>query len=250
MSGKRRKRRGTGGAGRVRILLVDDHPVVRQGLTQLLAQEGDMIVCGEAETAAEAMKAVEATRPRLAVVDISLKEGTGLDLVKDLRARHPDVAVLVFSMHDESVYAERALRAGARGYVMKIRPPAVLVGALKEVLSGGIHLSPEMSQSLLLRLANNSSAPGRSRIESLSNREVDVLRMLGDGLTTRQIAQKLHRSPKTIDSHRENIKRKLNCRNVAELLREAVRWASLFKLEPPTSGEGTGETPSGPPPVP
>ena len=213
---------------RKRILLVDDHPIVRQGLAQLIEQEPDMTVCAEAETPAEAMRAVAASRPAAAVVDLSLKAGSGLDLIKDMHAGHPDVLVLVFSMYDESAYAERALRAGARGYVMKGRAPGTVVAALRQILSGGTYVSPEVSSEILLKLSAHPAAR-TFELTSLTDRELEVFRMLGEGRSTSQIARQLHRSKKTINSHCENIKRKLNCKTSIALLQEATRWLASTK---------------------
>jgi DNA-binding NarL/FixJ family response regulator len=213
---------------RKRILLVDDHPIVRQGLAQLIGQEPDMIVCGEAETPAEAMKALVATQPAAAVVDLSLKAGSGLDLIKDIRASHPDVLMLVFSMYDESAYAERSLRAGARGYVMKGRAPGTVVAALRQILSGGAYVSPEVSSEILLKLAAGPAAR-TFEVPSLTDRELEIFRMLGEGRGTRQIARQLHRSQKTVNSHCENIKKKLNCKSSIALLQEATRWLASSK---------------------
>jgi DNA-binding NarL/FixJ family response regulator len=187
-----------------------------------------MTVCAEAETPAEAMKAMVATKPAAAVVDLSLKAGSGLDLIKDIRAAHPDVLVLVFSMYDESAYAERALRAGARGYVMKGRAPGTVVAALREILSGGTYVSPEVSSEILLKLAAGPTTR-TFEVTSLTDREMEIFRMLGEGRTTSQIARQLHRSKKTINSHRENIKRKLNCKTSIALLQEATRWLASSK---------------------
>lgn len=207
-----------------RVLVVDDHPIVREGLTVLINQEPNMEVCGGAESAPEALQKMDETDPDAVIVDLSLKEGSGLELIKDIKSRSPDTPMLVLSMREETVFAERALRAGARGYVMKEAASANLITALRKVLDGGIYLSDRMAQSLLMKVAG-ASAPGvPADVECLTDREIDIFRMLGSGMTTREIAAKLHRSAKTIESHRENMKRKLNCRNASELLHHAVRW--------------------------
>ena len=206
------------------ILIVDDHPIVREGLTLLINHEPGMEVCGGAESAAQARAQLDQFRPDAAIVDLSLKEGNGLELIKDIKVRYPELPVLVLSMRDESVFAERALRAGARGYVMKEAASANLITALKKILAGEIYLSESMSQSLLMKIAGASPADAGSEVECLTDRELEIFRMLGSGMTTRHIADRLHRSVKTVESHRENIKRKLSCRNAAELVQHAVRW--------------------------
>jgi DNA-binding NarL/FixJ family response regulator len=205
-----------------RVFIVDDHPVIYEGLARLIGNEPDMTVCGGAEGASAARAKLGESRPDAVVVDLALKEGTGLELIKDLHARYPDLPVLVLSMRDESVFAERALRAGARGYVMKEAAGVSLIGALKTVLKGNIYLSDSLSRRLLTRLSKTAQC--RNEIECLTDRELEVFGLLGHGLTTRQIAEKLGRSVKTVESHRENIKRKLGCRNAAELVQRAVRW--------------------------
>ena len=207
-----------------RILVVDDHPIVREGLIKLLDLEGDLKVVGEAETAAEARKAAEQLKPDLVVLDITLREGNGLDLLKDLRLRCPKAAVLVLSMHDETVYAERVLKAGARGYLMKDQARGNVVAAIRKVLSGEVYLSPRMSQQVLSKVAAGAAPAGGTPVDALSDRELEVFRLLGEGHTTRQVAQELHRSIRTIDAHRENIKRKLNLSSAAELIKRAVLW--------------------------
>ncbi|MEA3367308.1 MAG: response regulator transcription factor, partial [Planctomycetota bacterium] len=212
-------------AGPARVLIVDDHPVVRRGLAQVLGGTDDLAFCGEAETAADALQAVAETGPDVAVVDLTLKGKGGLELVKDLHARHPDLPVLVLSMHDESLYAERALRAGARGYIMKDGWMEEVVRALRQVLAGRVYLSERMTSRLLGRLTGGGAADGQSPISTLTDRELEVFEMIGQGLATREIADRLHLSVKTVDTHRENIKRKLNLSSATELYRHAFLWA-------------------------
>ncbi len=207
-----------------RILIVDDHPIVREGLIKLIELEGDLAVVGEAETAAEARKAAEQLKPDLVILDITLREGNGLDLLKDLRVRCPKTAVLVLSMHDESIYAERVLKAGARGYLMKDQARGNVVAALRKVLAGEVYLSPHMAQQVLSRVTTGAAPAGGSPLDALSDRELEVFRLLGRGLSTRQVAHELHRSIRTIDAHRENIKRKLRLSSAAELVQRAVLW--------------------------
>ena len=222
VSSKTSKRRS---AGPARVLIVDDHPVVRRGLAQVLGGTDDLAFCGEAETAADALHAVAETGPDVAVVDLTLKGKGGLELVKDLHARHPGLPVLVLSMHDESLYAERALRAGARGYIMKDGRMEDVVGALRPVLAGRVYLSERMTSRLLGRLTGSGPEDGRSPISTLTDRELEVFEMIGQGLATREIADGLHLSVKTVDTHRENIKRKLNLSSATELYRHAFLWA-------------------------
>ena len=209
---------------RARVLIVDDHPVVRRGLAQVLGGTDDLEFCGEAETAADALQAVVDIGPDVAVVDLALKGKGGLELVKDLHARHPDLPVLVLSMHDESLYAERALRAGARGYIMKDGRMEQVVQALRDVLAGRVYLSQRMTSRLLGRLTGGGAANGESPISALTDRELEVFEMIGRGLATRDIADGLHLSVKTVDTHRENIKRKLNLATATELHRHAFLW--------------------------
>ncbi len=209
---------------RKRVLIVDDHPVVRRGLAQVLDGTPDLEACGEAETAADAIKAVAEHQPDVAVVDLTLKGKGGLELVKDLHTRHPNLPVLVLSMHDESLYAERALRAGARGYIMKDGRMDDVVTALRQVFDGRVYLSQHMTSRLLGRMTGGGGGDGESPISALTDRELEVFEMIGRGLATRDIADGLHLSVKTVDTHRENIKRKLNLSSATELYRHAFLW--------------------------
>lgn len=208
---------------RKRLLILDDHPMMREGLAQLINNESDLSVCGEAGTGREALTLVEKVRPQLVLADISLPDTNGLEIIKDMHALHPGLAVLVISMHEESIYAERALRAGARGYIMKQEGGKKLMEAIRRVLGGQIYVSEKMSASLLESLAGQS-AKGKSPIGQLSDREFEVLQLLGQGKGTREIAEQLHLSVKTVDAHRANIKRKLALKTGPELVRYAVRW--------------------------
>ena len=210
---------------RRRILVVDDHPMMREGLRQLIASEPDLEVCCEAEDAATALRSIEEHHADLAIVDISLKESSGLELIKDLRIRRPVLPVLVLSMHDESLYAERVLRAGGQGYLMKHEGGEKIMAAIRHVLSGRIYLSEKMSDRLLGQLAGKRAAPAAGpSVERLTDREFEVFQLIGGGRTTRQIAEKLHVSVKTVEAHRVNIKQKLNLATAPELIRFAVRW--------------------------
>jgi DNA-binding NarL/FixJ family response regulator len=206
-----------------KILLVDDHPLVRRGLADLIAGEPDLEVCGQASDVAEALEEVERTHPDLVVIDLTLKGGHGIDLIEKIKARSGQVRMLVSSMHDEMLFAERVLRAGAMGYVTKQESPETLLGAVRQVLRGEVYLSARMTSRLLHRVAAGGP-PQESPLEILSNRELQVFEMIGQGLTTLQIARRLELSPKTIETHREKIKQKLNLKNSAELSRRAVQW--------------------------
>ena len=209
---------------KITVLLVDDHPIVRQGLKQLLEAEDDMIVCGEAETASEALRVAGETTPDMALVDLSLKNGSGLELIKDLKIRHPQIGVLVLSMHDETVYAERALRAGALGYIMKEKAPNRVIQALRTIHKGEVYLSETMAATVLKRVAGGASTLSGQLVSALSDRELEVFDLIGQGLPTRDIAERLHLSAKTIETHRENIKKKLCLKNSSELLQQAIQW--------------------------
>jgi DNA-binding NarL/FixJ family response regulator len=219
---KRRTARGRD--GRSRVLLVDDHPIVREGLARVIDQEADLVVCGTAVNSREALTAVEQSKPDIAVVDVSLDGSHGIDLVKDLKVRHPDLAVVMLSMHDETLYAERALRAGAKGYVMKREPPQRLLQALRKVLQGGLCFSEDVTARMLERVSRAQSKEVPLPLERLSDRELEVLELIGNGHTTRQIADELHVSMKTVQAHREHLKEKLELPDATSLARYAVHW--------------------------
>lgn len=206
-----------------RILLVDDHAIVRDGFAEVIKTHPDLTVCGEAESAAEAIAAVERLKPDLVVVDLSLQGGSGLDLLKNLKTLHPLMRMLVLSMHDEALYAERALRAGALGYVMKRQDSATLLRAIREVLDGRIFLSAAMRDQLLQKVVGGTRAAESDAVK-FTDREIEVLQLIGEGRTTRQIAQKLQLSISTVETHRAHIKKKLNVGNGPELIRAAVEW--------------------------
>jgi DNA-binding NarL/FixJ family response regulator len=207
-----------------RVLIVDDHPFMRRGLAQTINDQPGLEVCGEAGSVAEALKMMESCSPHLAVVDISLGAESGIELIQAIRERWPSVKVLVSSMHDETLFAERALRAGALGFVNKGEPPAVFVAALQRVSSGQIYLSERMTNRMLDQVLTDKLEANRSPIETLSNRELEVFEMIGKGMSTKQIAARLGLSPKTIETYREHIKQKLNLANATELTRNAVQW--------------------------
>ncbi|MHC4557040.1 MAG: response regulator transcription factor [Planctomycetota bacterium] len=211
------------------ILIVDDHPIVRQGLAELVNHENDLVVCGQAEDAHQAMKAIKELKPNMAVVDISLKETSGMELIKDINAQYPNLPVLALSMHDESLYAERALRAGAKGYIMKAEATENVITAIRKILSGEIYLSDKMSARMMRKLVGRATEISTSPIELLSDRELEVFNLIGKGYGTRQISERLHLSIKTIETYRAHIKDKLNLADAAELLRYAVQWVNSYR---------------------
>ena len=208
-----------------RVFLVDDHAMFRDGMRQLIEREPDLTVCGDVADADEAMREIREKKPDLVIADISLSGTTGIDLIKNIKAEFDDLPVLVVSMHEESLYAERALRAGAMGYVMKQEPAKTVKVAIRKVLGGDIHLSDKMSATMLAKfmLGTRTNQPV-SRIETLSDRELEVFRMLGEGKATRQIAEELNLTIATINSFRNRIKEKLDLKNSTELILHAVQW--------------------------
>jgi DNA-binding NarL/FixJ family response regulator len=216
---------------KARILVVDDHSIVREGLMRVIDAAPDLMVCAQAEDAARALGLVRKAKPDLAVVDLALVGQGGLELIKDLKARHPHLPVLVHSMHDESLYAERCLRAGAKGYVMKQAPTERLLQGIRSVLQGEIFLSEGLTKQLLRRLASGPKAtdPGGNPADRLSDRELEVFELLGRGRSTKEIAASLHLSDKTIQTHREHIKGKLGLTSAVTLVRRAVQWVELQK---------------------
>ncbi|MBX3471738.1 MAG: response regulator transcription factor [Planctomycetes bacterium] len=213
------------GGPRRRVLLVDDHPIVRQGLAALIDQQPDLQVCGQAESAAEALRLISTTHPDVALVDLSLKGTSGLELLKDLRIRHPELPTIVVTMHAESLYAERVLRAGARGFVAKQEATEKVLTAIHRVLNGELYVSSETTERMLRRVVGGGGSGPATPEELLSDRELQVFQLLGMGRATRQIAKELHLSIKTIETYRANIKKKLNLNDGLELLQHAVRWA-------------------------
>lgn len=209
---------------RQRVLIVDDHPIFRQGLAQLINMEANLLVCGEADKPSEVFEAVASCCPDIVLVDVSLQEGDGIELVKDLKARFPKLPTLLLSMHDESLYAERGILAGARGYVAKKEPSDVVIGAIRRVLAGEMHMSDRVSRRILERTLTSRQAPAASPVEKLSDRELQVFRLVGEGSSTARIARQLHLSVSTIESYRTILKRKLGLKNAVELVRYAVNW--------------------------
>jgi DNA-binding NarL/FixJ family response regulator len=213
-------------AKKTRILIVDDHPMTRAGLVHLINHQPEMVVDGEAEDAAQALDLLASKRPDLMLIDITLPGKSGLELIKDVKAMHPDLPMLVLSMHDESLYADRVLRAGARGYITKHEGGDKLMGAIRHVLSGRIYVSESMSAHILEIFSGGQTGIDRSSIQKLSDREFEVFEALGEGLSSHEIAKKLHLSAKTVDAHRANIKTKLKINTTAELISFSARWAA------------------------
>ena len=206
----------------IRILIVDDHPMMREGLRTLISREHDLAICGEAETAGQALEAVANLKPDLVLADISLPGRNGIELIKDIRSLQPAVLILVISMHDESLYAERVLRAGARGYIMKQESGPTMMQTIRQVLAGRIYLSGKMSARILENITGKRAKA--SPIERLSDREFEVFQLIGRGKSTVQIAEELHLSTKTVEAHRAQVKAKLDLRTMPELISFASRW--------------------------
>ena len=211
---------------RSRVFLVDDHPMMRAGLAGLIQSQADLEVVGEASDAPSALQGIMAARPDLVLTDLTLPGRSGLELIKDLQAQRPEVPILVLSMHDELVYAERVLRAGGRGYVMKESGGERLMAAIREVLSGRVSVSPRMASVLLDSLSGPRSRTGTSPIAKLSDREFEVFQRIGQGLPPREIAAELGISLKTVDVHRANLKSKLSLAHMSDLVRHAVQWVN------------------------
>jgi len=211
-------------ARKYRIFLVDDHPLVREGLANLINGQHDLIVCGQAEDSAGALTGIAKTRPDVALVDISLKNESGLELVKNLESQFPLVALIVLSMHDEALYAERALRAGARGYVMKRESTKSVLASIRRVMEGGVYVSERVVNSMARRFSSSPKGAESSPVERLSDRELEIFRLLGQGRTTAQIAEDLHLSLKTVQAYCARAKEKFGVSSLGELLRAAIRW--------------------------
>lgn len=212
------------------VFVVDDHPIVREGLAQMINREADLAVCGEAEEMHSALQMINASRPDILIVDISLNGPDGLDLLKNIRSKDPSLPVLILSMHDESIYAERALRAGANGYIMKQEATENVLVALRRILNREIYVSSRVASKMLQQFVGGSSSLARhSPVDDLSDRELEVLRLMGDGHATRQIAEELHLSVKTVESYQAHLKEKLSLRNLRELVQYAVQWAITEK---------------------
>lgn len=212
-----------------RVLLVDDHPIVRQGLALLIDREPDLCVCGEAEGAHTAFHAIETLRPDLVVLDISLSGPDGLDVLKEIRMKTENLPVLILSMHDESIYAERAMRAGANGYIMKQEATERVLIAIRRILQGDVYLSDRLTNTMLQQYVHGASQAKKSPLVNLTDRELEVFRLIGEGHGTRQIADELHLSVKTIESYQAHLKEKLALRNARELVQHAIEWTVNLK---------------------
>ena len=208
------------------VLIVDDHPIVRQGLRRVIECEEDLSVCGEAETVRDARSAIKDLNPDVMIADISLKQGDGIELVRDVRAHHPQLPILVLSKHDDTIYAERMLASGANGYIMKQAASDQFLIALRRVLDGGIYVSEAVGSNMIQKFASGGAYISANPIDRLSNRELQILHMIGKGMTTRETAHSLNLSVKTVESHRQRIKRKLNLSTGTQLVQYAVNWFS------------------------
>ncbi|MBA4148826.1 MAG: response regulator transcription factor [Verrucomicrobia bacterium] len=209
-----------------KILLIDDHPLLRNGIAQLIAQQKDLVVCGEVDDSLKALDAIELNNPEVVILDITLKKMSGIEVLKHIKVRFPKVKVLILSMHDETLYAPRALRAGASGYIMKQEAAENVITAIRKILSGEVYISERMATQMLSRMVGGRATPISSPVDLLSDRELEVFTLLGKGDGTRDIAEKLNLSVKTIESHRAHIKEKLNLKNATELVRHAVQWVA------------------------
>ena len=212
-----------------KVIVVDDHPLMRKGLALTLSMEGGLDVVAQVESAEEALDILDEVNPDIAVVDISLPGMSGLELIKHLKIFNADLKIIVVSRHDEALYAERAIRAGARGYVMKLEAGEVIVDAVSKVLMGGIYVSPEINERLLMGMLSGKDTSTNSPLELLSDRELEVFELTGHGMATRDIAERLHLSVKTVESYRARIKNKLDLKNATELIQHAIQWVESAK---------------------
>lgn len=226
----KQRSQATATSAKRRIFIVEDHPMTRRGLVDLLNQEEDLVVCGEADGAVKALEAIKTLKPDLALVDITLPRRSGLVLLKDIRLWAPDVYVIVLSMHDEALYAERVLHAGGHGYIMKNEGGEKLLQAIRQVLRGDTYVSDHVSKRIVDTFAGRRKEAGHETLGHLTDREFEVFQLIGQGLPTAEIGQRLHLSPKTVDSHRLHIKAKLQLRSLPELMRYAVRWAATEEM--------------------
>lgn len=214
----------TGKNAVTRILIVDDHPLVRLSLREFIRREKDLEVCGEAEDREQALAAAEATKPHLAIIDLTLKSSNGMELIKDLRERHPDIHILVLSMHDETIHAERAIRAGARGYITKQEATTKVMVAIRQILNGEIYWSERAAARVASKIAGPARGIADSPVDCLTDRELQVFEMIGAGKSTRQISASLHIDISTVETYRARIKEKLNLKDSLALLQFAIRW--------------------------
>lgn len=209
-----------------KVFIVEDHPITRNGLAQLISYQDDLQVCGHASTVAKAIDGVDEAKPDLVIVDVSLPDGHGIELVKDLEVRHPQIRILVLSMHDEGLYAERAFRAGASGYVMKQEPADTVLAAVRRILSGETYLSARMQEHVLSHFATGKPAAANSDVERLTDRELEVFELIGRGLGTREIARQLRLGVSTVETHRAHLKEKLDLESGTKLTCRAVEWVN------------------------
>jgi DNA-binding NarL/FixJ family response regulator len=220
-----------GPARKRRVFIVDDHPIVRQGLALLINREADLAVCGDAEEAGAALQGVESLHPDIVLVDISLNGPDGLDLLKSVRACNHRLPVLILSMLDETLYAERALKAGASGYIMKQEATEKVLVAIRRILGGDVYVSDRIAKLMMHHFVGGTPAPGDSPVAGLTDRELEVFRLIGEGHGTRQIAEELHISVKTVESYQAHIKEKLSLRNARELVQCAIQWTIREKVK-------------------
>jgi DNA-binding NarL/FixJ family response regulator len=220
-----------------KVFIVDDHPIVREGLAQMIRREPDLAVCGEAEDAQTAQQMIWASKPDILILDISLHGPDGLDLLKTVRAQDPTLPVLILSMHDETIYAERSLRAGANGYIMKQEATENVLVALRRILNREVYVSPRIANKMLQRFVSAGAAHAKhSFVDELSDRELEVLRLMGEGHSTREIADALHLSVKTVETYQAHLKEKLALKNSRELVQYAVQWTLQSKSAPAVGG--------------
>ncbi len=224
------KRQESWSSSKSKVFVVDDHPIVRQGLAQMINREPDLTICGEAQEAASALQAIISERPDILIVDISLSGPDGLELLKNIRLRYPTLPVLILSMHDESIYAERALRAGANGYIMKHEAAEKVLVAVRQILGGEIYVSERIANRILHHYISGTSTAKQSPLADLSDRELEVFRLIGEGHSTRTIAEQLHLSVKTVESYQAHIKDKLSLKNGRELVQHAIQWVMNEKV--------------------
>lgn len=220
-----KKKQDNTNENKTQVFIVDDHPVVREGLTTIINHEKDLMVCGYADSGQQALKNVNELKPDVIIVDISLRDSDGIELTKNIRIQHPKLPVIVLSVHDESVYAERALRAGASAYLMKEVVSENIINAIHTVLTGEIYVSDEISKKLLHKIAGNKPGTTGSSLDSLSDREFEIFGLIGKGYKASQIAKRLHLSIKTIETYRGRLKEKLNIGSAGELLQYSIKWA-------------------------
>src|ERR1043166_8754343 len=224
----------------VKILIVDDHPVMREALAHRISQQPGWTICGEAEDVMSALNLYARTKPDVVVTDVSLKKSDGIDLIKRIKAHDSLARILVWSMHGEEFFAERAVRAGAAGYITKEQSTAQIIDAIQCVLSGKVYLSPELREQLLSRITDVLKKPAQHPVELLTDRELEVFRLIGEGIKTHDIATRLHLSVKTVETHRDRIKKKLNLKDATELIRTAVLWLNESDIHVPSDAPTPG----------